>query len=49
MEAPQMKDTLAKATMSVVVSKSPAEFQKFVQEQAQKWNKVVLEHNIKVE
>lgn len=49
MGAPQMKDTLAKATMSVVVSNSPAEFQKFVLEEAQKWNKVVLENNVKVE
>jgi tripartite-type tricarboxylate transporter receptor subunit TctC len=49
MEAPEMKETLAKATMSVVVSKSPAEFQKFVQDQAQKWNKVVLENKVKVE
>ena len=49
MEAPEMKETLAKATMSVVVSKSPTEFQKFVQDQAQKWNKVVLENKVKVE
>jgi tripartite-type tricarboxylate transporter receptor subunit TctC len=49
MEAREMKDTLAKATMSVAVSKSPGEFQKFVETQTQKWNKVVLENNVKVE
>jgi tripartite-type tricarboxylate transporter receptor subunit TctC len=49
METQELKDTLAKATMSVVVNKSPAEYQKFVEEQARKWSKVVAENNVKVE
>ena len=35
--------------MSVVVNKSPAEYQKFVEAQADKWRKVVQENNVKVE
>lgn len=49
METPEMKDMLAKATMSVVVNKSPAEFQKFVEGQAAKWSKVVAENSVKAE
>ena len=49
METPATKDMLGKSLMSVVVNKSPAEFQGFVREQAKKWHKVVVENNIKVE
>lgn len=49
METPEMKEMLGKALMSVVVNKSPAEFQSFVQAQASKWHKVVVDNNIKVE
>jgi tripartite-type tricarboxylate transporter receptor subunit TctC len=49
METPDMKDMLAKSTMSVVVNKSPAEFQKFVAQQAEKWRKVVLDNNVKID
>lgn len=49
MELPETREMLAKALMSVVVSKSPAEYQKFVQGQAQKWQKVVAENDVKVE
>jgi tripartite-type tricarboxylate transporter receptor subunit TctC len=49
METPEMKEILGKSTMSVVVNKSPAEFQKFVAEQAEKWRKVVLENKVKIE
>jgi tripartite-type tricarboxylate transporter receptor subunit TctC len=49
MQTQEMKDTLAKALMSVVVNKSPAEYQKFVEAQAQKWRKVVLENDVKAE
>ncbi|MCC6531743.1 MAG: tripartite tricarboxylate transporter substrate binding protein [Burkholderiales bacterium] len=49
MDAPQMKDTLAKSFMTVVVDKSPADFDKFVRAEVDKWGKVVRENNIKVE
>ncbi len=49
MEAPEMKDQLGKIYMSVVVNKSPAEFQKFVEEETRKWGKVAIDNNIKVE
>ena len=44
-----MKDALAKAMMSAVVNKSPAEYQAFVQQQTQKWAKVVRDNNITAE
>ena len=40
---------LGKSLMSVVLNKSPAEYQRFVQDEARKWNKVVVDNNIKVE
>lgn len=49
MESPEMRESLAKQFMQVVVNKSPAEFQNFVQEEVKKWGKVVIENNIKVE
>jgi tripartite-type tricarboxylate transporter receptor subunit TctC len=49
MENPQMKETLAKSFMTVVVNKSPAEFDTFVRKEVDKWAKVVRENNIKVE
>lgn len=49
MEAAQMKETLAKSFMTVVVDKSPADFDKFVRAEVEKWAKVVRENNIKVE
>jgi tripartite-type tricarboxylate transporter receptor subunit TctC len=49
MEMQETKDMLAKSLMSVVVNKSPAEYQKFVEAQARKWEKVVAENNVKVE
>ena len=44
-----MKDSLGKIYMSVVVNKSPGEFQAFVEDETRKWGKVVVENNIKVE
>jgi hypothetical protein len=35
--------------MSVVVNKSPEEFQKFVLEEIRSWGKIVIENDIKVE
>jgi tripartite-type tricarboxylate transporter receptor subunit TctC len=49
MESQDMKDLLGKGLMSVVVNKSPAEYQKFVEAQAKKWHQVVVENNVKVE
>jgi tripartite-type tricarboxylate transporter receptor subunit TctC len=49
MESPEMKESLAKQYMSVVVNKSPADFQRFVEEEVRKWGKVVIDNNIKVE
>jgi tripartite-type tricarboxylate transporter receptor subunit TctC len=49
MEAPQMRETLSKSFMSVVVNDSPEAFDKFVRDEVEKWGKVVRENNIKVE
>ena len=49
METPATRDMLGKSLMSVVVNKSPAEYQSFVLDQAQKWQKVVSDNNIKAE
>jgi tripartite-type tricarboxylate transporter receptor subunit TctC len=49
MQAPQMKETLAKSFMTVVVDKSPADFDKFVRAEVEKWGRVVRENNIRVE
>ena len=49
MQNPQMKETLAKSFMTVVVDQAPADFDKFVRAEIEKWGKVVRENNIKVE
>jgi len=49
MESPAMKASLEKVFMSVVVNKSPAEFQQFVLQEIKDWGKIVVENNIKVE
>jgi tripartite-type tricarboxylate transporter receptor subunit TctC len=49
MEAQQMKDTLAKSFMTVVVNKSAPDFDAFVRREVEKWGKVVRENNIKIE
>jgi tripartite-type tricarboxylate transporter receptor subunit TctC len=49
MEAPEMRETLGKQLMSVVVNKSPAEFQRFIEDEVKKWSRVVLDNDIKVE
>ena len=48
-EEPQMKEMLGKQFMSVVVNKSPAEFQEFVVQEVSRWGKVVTDNNIVVE
>ena len=49
MESPEMKASLEKVFMSVVVNKSPAEFQQFVLQEIKSWGKIVIDNNIKVE
>jgi tripartite-type tricarboxylate transporter receptor subunit TctC len=49
MESPAMKEALAKVFMTVVVNRSPAEFQQFVLEEIKTWGKVASDNNIKVE
>lgn len=49
MESPDMKTSLDKVFMSVVVNKSPEEFQQFVLQEIKSWGKIVIENNIKVE
>jgi tripartite-type tricarboxylate transporter receptor subunit TctC len=49
MASPDMKTSLEKVFMSVVVNKSPEEFQKFVLEEIRNWGKIVIENDIKVE
>jgi tripartite-type tricarboxylate transporter receptor subunit TctC len=49
MEAPDTKVALDKQYMSVVVNKTPAEFQQFVEDDVKKWAKVLEETHIKIE
>jgi tripartite-type tricarboxylate transporter receptor subunit TctC len=49
MESPAMKASLQKVFMSVVVNKSPDEFQQFVLQEIKNWGKIVIENNIKIE
>jgi len=49
MESPAMKGALEKVFMSVVVNRSPAEFQQFVLQEIKDWGKIVVENNIKAE
>ena len=49
MESPEMKASLEKVFMTVVVNKSPDEFQQFVLKEIKDWGKIVIENNIKVE
>lgn len=49
MESTAMKEQLAKQYMSVVVSKTPAEFAEFLRQEVKKWRQVVVENNITVE
>ena len=49
METPEMKEQLSKSLMSVVTNKSPAEYQRFIEEEVKKWSRVVTDNDIKVE
>jgi len=49
MESPEMKASLEKVFMSVVVNKSPQEYQQFVLNEIKEWGRIVIENNIKAE
>ena len=49
METPEMKELLAKQFMSVVVNKSPADFDQFIQREIAKWGAIVRENHITIE
>jgi tripartite-type tricarboxylate transporter receptor subunit TctC len=49
MTSPEMKASLDKVFMAVVVNRSPAEFQQFVLKEIKDWGKIVIDNNIKVE
>jgi tripartite-type tricarboxylate transporter receptor subunit TctC len=46
MESAEMKASLDKVFMSVVVNKSPEEYQRFVLEEVKSWGKIVIDNNI---
>lgn len=49
MESPEMKASLGKVFMAVVVNKSPAEYQQFVLDEIKNWGKVIADNNITIE
>lgn len=49
MESAEMKESLSKRFMTVVVNRTPAEFNEFVRNEVQKWGKIVIENNVTVE
>lgn len=49
MESPEMKVSLDKVFMSIVVNKSPQEYQQFVLNEIKAWGKIVTENNISVD
>lgn len=49
MTSPEMKASLSKVFMEVVVDKSPQAFQSFVQQEIREWGKIVVENGIKAE
>lgn len=49
MESAEMKAALGKRFMTVVVNKSPEEFDRFVQQEVKKWGKIVIDNKITVD
>jgi len=49
METPAMKEQLSKVFMSVVVNKSPEDYQQFVLQEIKSWGKIVTDNNITIE
>lgn len=46
---PQVQEAMAKSGVPIVTSKSPAEFQQFVNSEVQRWQRIIKENNVKVE
>ena len=49
MAMPEVKEKLAKGGVSILTSKSPAEFHEFLRKETERWGKVVREVGIKVD
>ncbi|MGZ5089535.1 MAG: Bug family tripartite tricarboxylate transporter substrate binding protein [Burkholderiales bacterium] len=49
METPEMKEAFGKQLMSVIVNRSPADYQRFIEDEVRKWSRVVIDNDIKVE
>jgi len=49
MQRPQIKLAFANSFVPVTLSKSPEEFQQFVEAEAQRWARIVKEHNVRME
>lgn len=49
MESAEMKSSLGKRFMTVVVNKTPGEFNDFVRAEVKKWGQIVIDNNITVE
>jgi tripartite-type tricarboxylate transporter receptor subunit TctC len=49
MESPEMKDAFGKQLMSVIVNRSPTDYQHFIEDEVRKWSRVVIDNDIKVE
>jgi tripartite-type tricarboxylate transporter receptor subunit TctC len=49
MDSPAMKEQLGKQLISVVLSKSPDEFNDFLRQEQKKWRQVVVDNNITVQ
>ena len=44
-----MKEAFGKQLMSVIVNRSPADYQRFIEDEVRKWSRVVIDNDIKVE
>jgi len=49
MQRAQVREALVNSFVPITLSKSPEEFQQYVEAQAQRWERVVREHNVRLE
>jgi len=49
MQRPQVRDAFANSFVPITPSKSPEEFQAFVQAEAARWARIVKDHNVRLE
>jgi tripartite-type tricarboxylate transporter receptor subunit TctC len=49
MQRPQVKTAFANSYVPITLSKSPEEFQAYVQAEAERWSRIVKAHNVRVE